>query len=362
MPDLKFYLDIQKTFKSEGEVPSFFKDLDLEKGDYFWAVATNNDVDRQGERVELSNEVAMELEKKGKIMMEHDKEGKNTGMASVGKIKFLRKVAEMENQFIVLSRLNEHHPLASNILGSIENGNLDAVSISGNAPPERVVNPETGKTETVRRVRELNEISLTSSPANEGAQVAGSFIVKNTATSRFYAPRAGYGGVEIYKNTESEKMEETNFASASDMTTLKTEVGELNKKMDGMESRITESFTQSLKKAMEEGSTEDKVEKTGEEDKEESSEEKKEDTDKSEDDKSEDDTEKKDAVDKEESTVDKLQKSMEVIRERMDQVQTTNRVGTSQTGRIDEAFVKNKEGELTIEQKTPFADLLYGGK
>lgn len=243
MDNIKLYFDLRKSFthKIDNDIPKIFNSLNLGKGTYVWGIASNGDLDKTGERVVLDPDIAMGLEKGGKLMLEHDKSGANSGgLASFGTIQFSRVVPEMDNQHILLAKLNDAHQNFDAVLGSIENGNLDSFSVAGNASMEQEFNSESGKNETIRRVHSLNETSLTSSPANGAAGIAGLFR-KNL----------GFGGVEITK--PEGKMENTNFVPLSDFETLKSGVGELTKKMDSFMETVTKSNAQAIdeiKKAM----------------------------------------------------------------------------------------------------------------
>ena len=270
---IKLYFDFQKSnsfakdFKVDGididsNIPAIFKDIPLDNGVYIWGYASNEDLDRQGERIKYaSDEVPKMLETAphNKLMLEHDKTGANTGMAPVGKIVFSRKVPEMGNQHILLSKVNNHHPLYPNILGSVKDGFIDSFSVSGNASRDHQYNSQTQKNEIIRTVHNLTETSLTSSPANEGAGIVDMFIVKNMGSSEFFKSLKGYGGVEIPFKEEN-KMDTKDFVPVADFNALKSDVGNINKKLDTF-LKSQEGFMEELKKAVSEDSEDDNITK-----------------------------------------------------------------------------------------------------
>ncbi len=253
----KVYYNLQKTkaftHKFDKDVPAIFKDFKFDKypkdSVWIWGVGSNPDLDQTGERVILDPEVAKGLEKNGNLMLEHDKEGKNSGgIASYGTIEFSRVVPEMDNQHIIMARANEWHQNINNVVGSILNNNIPSFSVAGQASREHVINPTTNQPETIRRVHNLNETSMTSSPANLGSGITGVFQ-KNLKELE---------GNEIQK-PEGNKMENENFVPKADFESLKSDFGKMQEDMKKGFEGLTKSntdFISEMKKALEDDTEE----------------------------------------------------------------------------------------------------------
>lgn len=270
--NLNLFNSIQKSFTSD-EIPDMFKGLKLESGRYIYGIGSTNDVDRQGEKVIITDEIARGLEQEGsgnynKVYMEH--ESKNF---PVGLIKFSRMV---DGKHMLLVKVSESNPRVENVWGSVNEKTVDSFSIKGNAPDR---NPLPGGA-IERTVKELHEVSLTSMPANPNAGVQGTFIAKsmNTPNGQFF--KSSYGGVEFLDN----KME---VATMPDNIITKADFDAFTESVKGSIDRLTtrvgtiETNFTAFKKAVGDEDTKEEettVEETEEETSEETKEEKKEET------------------------------------------------------------------------------------
>src|SRR3990167_7931271 len=270
---LKLYLQFQKSFTtdlSKNELPPFLQNIELPKGRYVYGIGSNSDIDGQGERVILNDTVVSSLIGK-KLYLEHDHKGELTGIAPIGMIKFSKIIPEMDNQHIIVASMNEAHPFHNNIWGSIQNGMYDAFSIGGNANKEFRFNPITHKHEIIRDVKALDEVSVTSMPANAGAGIMGTFV-KNMSRPGSFNQAGKQGGFELFKTTNpEEKME--NFVNMEKFDSLQQQVTKMSdligKTMDAV-SKNSEQFTAmtqglaEMKKALEEDSKPNEVKKNEE--------------------------------------------------------------------------------------------------
>jgi len=268
---LKLYLQFQKSFTtdlSKNELPPFLQNIELPKGRYVYGIGSNSDIDGQGERVVLNDNVASSLIGK-KLYLEHDHKGELTGIAPIGMIEFSKIIPEMQNQHIIAARMNEAHPFKDNIWGSIQNGMYDAFSIGGNANKEFKFNPITHKHEIIRDVKALDEVSVTSMPANAGAGIMGTFV-KNMSRPGSFNQAGKQGGFELFKTTNpEEKME--NFVNMEKFDSLQQQVTKMSdligKTMDAV-SKNSEQFTAmtqglaEMKKALEDETKPTDVKKT----------------------------------------------------------------------------------------------------
>jgi len=180
--------EIIKDVKISKEIPKFLKGLDLERGIYSYGIASTDEIDIEGERVIIQDNLINGLTNPpyNKIFLSHDHEAIASGV-----IKFAGRIPEMDNEFYIVERINEAHPMFKNIVGSMANGNLDSYSVCG-----RASDWEIGKDgEKIRRVSELTEVSRTSYPGNAGAGIQGTFFVKTKQ-----------GGYSINKNLEVNQM------------------------------------------------------------------------------------------------------------------------------------------------------------
>ena len=265
-----YRINFKKNFTNpnKDELPSFLQNVDLPKGNYVYGIGSNSDLDNQGERVILNDNVVSSLIGK-KLYLEHDHKGELTGIAPIGMIKFSKIIPEMDNQHIIVARMNEAHPFQDNIWGSIQNGMYDAFSIGGNANKEFRFNPITHKHEIIRDVKALDEVSVTSMPANAGAGIMGTFV-KNMSRPGSFNQAGKQGGFELFKTTNpEEKME--NFVNMEKFDSLQQQVTKMSdligKTMDAV-SKNSEQFTAmtqglaEMKKALEEETKTDNVQKT----------------------------------------------------------------------------------------------------
>jgi len=201
----RLYFSLQKSFnkdmdemikdvKISKDIPSFLKDLDLDRGIYSYGVASTDEIDTEGERVIIADDLINGLIKPpyNKIFMSHDHEDIASGV-----IKFAGRIPDMNNDFYIVERINEAHPMFKNIIGSMANGNLDSYSVSGNAPREVGSNGE-----MIRRVIDLKEVSRTSYPGNASSGIQGMFFVKTKQ-----------GGYSFNKNLEVKQMNEEELKS-----------------------------------------------------------------------------------------------------------------------------------------------------
>lgn len=267
--NLNLFNSIQKTFDAES-IPDMFKDLipEEEKGDWIYGIGSTSDIDRQGEKVVVTDEIARGLEKEGsgnynKIYMEHESKNFPAGL-----IKFSRMV---DGKHMILMKLNDAHPQAKNILGSINNRTLDSFSIKGNAPDKTPL-PGGG---IERTVNELHEVSLTSMPANPNAGILGTFKKSiDTTNGQFF--KTSYGGVEFLDNKMEVATMPDDIITKADFDAFTESV---KGSIDGLTTRvgtIETNFT-AFKKAVGDEDTKEE-ETTVEETEEETSEEKKEET------------------------------------------------------------------------------------
>lgn len=348
--DLNLLFSFEKSFnslKASSEIPSIFEEVvKNDPGHWVWGVGSNSDIDIQGERVVLKDDVARTLEQApyNKLLLEHDMEGKNVGgISSMGIIKFSRIVPEMDNQHIILAKLNDSHQRFPNIWGSIQSGNIDSFSVAGSAPKENVYNPKTGQHEVVRTVQRLKETSLTSLPANAGAGILGAFIKKSLHNSDFFMPLKGHGGVEFFKNKENTMTNENQeFVS---METYQKDMGELKglvQKAVEMQDKQTDAIKsmhnghkELLKTLSEEDDNTKKNDESSEEDTP---------TDAPKEEPAADETQKvAEKSDAKEDVVEQMKKKMEEMDDKLQSFQKniSQRVGVSNTGRPDDVLQKN---------------------
>ncbi len=227
--------DIIKEFSIGNKIPEFAKDLKLSSGIYSYGVATNPDVDIENESVEIPNEVFSDLTKApyNKVFMAHNKKDIASGVIQFAGV--------VNNDKVLLEKLNEAHPMFRNIAGSIANKNLDSYSVSGQALKENVFDSSLGRNITNRKVLKAHEVSRTSCPVNAGASIDGLFFVKSKAGGYAYSQ-------------EDSKMENTDVQaiqkSIADLSgAVEKSNTDMNAKMDGMAERlgVVETFQKSLK-------------------------------------------------------------------------------------------------------------------
>ena len=179
----RLYFSMQKTFNKDmkdvvkeleigDEIPEFLQDMELESGVYSWGRASTPKVDSDGEKVIIPDEVieAMTNSAYNKIFHSHDHQDISTGT-----LKFLGRVPQLKDELILVERMNEYHPAFKNYAGSIKNGNITHYSVGGDATIS--YDPSDGS--RVRTVKRLNEISRTSYPGNDDANISGMFFVKS---------------------------------------------------------------------------------------------------------------------------------------------------------------------------------------
>ena len=176
------YFDMNKAFNTElkdinldTEIPIAFKDMKLEPGVYSYGTASADSIDADGEKVIIDEPILKKLTDApyNKIFISHDRMDIASGI-----IKYAGRHPSFNNEAIILERINEHHPLFHNIVGSIQNHNLDSYSVAGEATKEYGFDSNSGKMTSIRKVKELREVSRTSCPSNPEAAIKGLFFVK----------------------------------------------------------------------------------------------------------------------------------------------------------------------------------------
>jgi len=219
------YFSLQKTFNKDMEVlakelniaegiPEEFAGIEMEPGLYSYGIASTEEIDTDGEKIVIDDEIINGLSNPpyNKIFLSHD----NKDIAS-GVIKFSGRIPELDNQFYIVERINEHHPMFKNIVGSIQNGYLDSYSVAGEASLE--YDPVSGS--RVRKVTSLREVSRTSYPANPDAGIQGMFFVK-TANGGF-----------LIKKEDIAEMNEEDLNKA--LEPLNKTLEELKKRLESVE-------------------------------------------------------------------------------------------------------------------------------
>lgn len=168
-------VDFTKGFEVMDGAPEIFRTLNIEPGRYSYGPITSSEIDTDGDRLIVPDEVLRQLVQPpyNKVYIGHQQ-----NQIPAGVIKFAGRVPEFENP-IMIEKLNEGHPDVENIWKSQIEGALDAYSISGKADSEKVWNDDLQDYEIVRRVTLLVEVSKVGTPANRDAMVHGLFIAKS---------------------------------------------------------------------------------------------------------------------------------------------------------------------------------------
>lgn len=351
-----YMFNLQKSFelKADSKIPAIFKDVKLNKGSkYVWGVASNSDMDAQGERVKMDTELATSLERApyNKLYLEHDHSGANSGgIGSIGLIRFSKFVSELDNQHIILAELNDAHKNINSLWGSVQNGNVDSFSVCGKADRKLEFNSLTGKTERIAHMKDLRETSLTSMPANASAGVLGTFIAKNQMEAIKMEENNNFITMETYTKDMGEIKD--------GIKALTDTVGKNAESMKG----IHENFTNLQKDLDAEIKKDDEDEENKEGDSEESKENKEESTDNSTDENTEENKEEgKEAKAKTPS----LQKQLDDTNKELVEIKkamTKRRVGVSHDTRLGDDFVqKSGTGKVSYEPVTPIMDMIQGG-
>lgn len=167
-------LKIQKAFSGMQmeNLPSVFKDVELEQGRYFWGYASVDAVDVEGDRIDLGAlaKAAPQLTVPpyNKIFLGHEYKDIAAGL--------IKATAIDEYGLLILAKLNDSHVRAEEVWKSINDGFLDGFSIGGSFLQVEPVYDQSLK-QTINVVRELviREVTLTSIPANPFSQVLGAF-------------------------------------------------------------------------------------------------------------------------------------------------------------------------------------------
>jgi cation transport regulator len=237
----KLFFDIEKSFNPkksnllkdmnlEEIIPEIFKNLDLESGVYSYGVASTIDVDSQGERVIVPDDVMGSLTKPpyNKVFISHQ----NMDIAS-GVIKFAGRAPELNNEFVILERINEFHPNFQSIVGSIQNGNLDSYSVAGDAE----VDYDYASGQKIRKVTSLKEVSRTSYPANPHAGIQGMFFIKTAKGGYAYETEHESMIKAAMANDTEENMEDT---LKTTIEAMQKSMVELTEKVNAMNTELTD--------------------------------------------------------------------------------------------------------------------------
>lgn len=162
-----------KAFSSEKDTPEIFKSLDLPAGRYVWGYASTDDLDSQGDQIELEaiskagNQLT--VAPYNKVFLNH-----NYQDIAIAKIVFTKTD---NNGLLILAKVNDDHARAGEVWKSIQEGYLDGFSVGGDfVKVIRQFKQEIGKYVNIVKELILREVSLTSIPANRKAGVLGAFV------------------------------------------------------------------------------------------------------------------------------------------------------------------------------------------
>lgn len=207
------------------EVPDMFKDLELEKGRYFWGYANISTPDSMGDKFSLDAltqiSQGLTIAPYNKIFLFH-----NYKDIAIGQI-----VASMVDGFglLILAKLNEAHQRSDETMKSIINKSLDGFSMAGNLI--RVISEydeDTGQFVNLVLEATAKEVTLTSIPTHPGASVMGTFR-KSMANFQNRFLKTFKDGKDLnLKESEKYKKDKSHNNSMGDEDNKKT--GEENKK------------------------------------------------------------------------------------------------------------------------------------
>lgn len=186
---LNFLYKLQKSFE-QTSVPAIFQSAITEPGKYFWGIGSVEKLDLQGEVVDKGGLMkrAGEFTKApyNKVFVAHKHDDIAAGTIVVSK--YIDNLKEMlkgsvdnvdelpEEGHLIVGKLNESHPFAINIWGSILNKSLDAWSLYGEkVKRENIYNPKNGMMETHITDFMPLEASICSLPVNPGSVMLGTF-------------------------------------------------------------------------------------------------------------------------------------------------------------------------------------------
>ena len=222
---------------ANSQLPTMFKDVELDDGYYSYGIASTQDADIFGEKIIIPDEVArgLEIPPFNKSLVNHDKNDISTGI-----IKFSRIVPiNGKDYHVILEKVNDKHPKFESIWGSMKNGNLDAYSIAGyTSQPIRKFNPEIGKVEAIRKAERFEEVSKVSMPANPNAKILGTFHVEDGN----YFKKNMAGGILINNQKKEDKTMGENFVTIEQFNGLSSQFGELQKSIADSLTKNTEQF------------------------------------------------------------------------------------------------------------------------